>query len=121
MRAFFALDDMREENGRPIFCPTRNGDGGPSEEECMAHAERALRAAGSLIMINPRVWHRGSNNFTDKPRQALTIGACRSYMRTRFDFPRLIENIASDVLDNWDERAASPWLHVRVPASMEEH
>ena len=123
MGAFFALDDMTVENGATYFLPgsqmTREA---PSEEEFMARAERALCAAGSLIMINPRVWHRGGENFTEKPRHALTIGACHSYMRSRFDFPRLIENTGSDILDRVGP-VGRRFLgyNVRVPASMEEY
>ncbi len=123
MGAFFALDDMTEENGATYFLPgSQTTREAPSEEEFMAHAERALCAAGSLIMVNPRVRHRGGENFTDKPRHALTIGACHSYMRSRFDFPRLIENTGSDILDRVGP-VGRRFLgyNVRVPASMEEY
>jgi ectoine hydroxylase-related dioxygenase (phytanoyl-CoA dioxygenase family) len=123
MGAFFALDDLTEENGATYFLPgSQLATEAPSEEEFMAHAERALCPAGSLIVINPRVWHRGGDNLTDKPRHALTIGACRSYMRSRFDFPRLIENTGSDILDRVGS-VGRRFLgyNVRVPASMEEY
>jgi ectoine hydroxylase-related dioxygenase (phytanoyl-CoA dioxygenase family) len=100
MGAFFALDDMTEENGATYFLPgSQTSLLAPTEAEFMAKAERALCSAGSLVMINPRVWHRGGNNLTGKARHALTVGACRSYMRSRFDFPRLIAITGSDVLD----------------------
>lgn len=123
MGAFVALDDMTEENGATYFLPgSHMGLEAPSEEEFMANAERAVCGAGSLILINPRIWHRGGDNLTDKPRHALTIGACRSYMRSRFDFPRLISNTDSDILDRLGP-VGRRFLgyNVRVPASMDEY
>jgi ectoine hydroxylase-related dioxygenase (phytanoyl-CoA dioxygenase family) len=123
MGAFFALDDMTEENGATYFLPgSHTRTEAPGEDEFMANAERALCAAGSLIIMNPRVFHRGGDNFTDKPRHALTIGACRSYMRSRFDFPRLIEHTGSDILERLGP-VGRRFLgyNVRVPATMEEY
>jgi ectoine hydroxylase-related dioxygenase (phytanoyl-CoA dioxygenase family) len=123
MGAFFALDDMTEENGATYYLAgSQTMMEAPSEEQFMARAERAVCTAGSLIIVNPRVWHRGGDNFTDKPRHALTIGACRSYMRSRFDFPRLIENTGSDILEKVGS-VGRRFLgyNVRVPASMDEY
>jgi ectoine hydroxylase-related dioxygenase (phytanoyl-CoA dioxygenase family) len=123
MGAFFALDDMTEENGATYYLPgSQMRTEAPSEEEFMANAERALCPAGSLILVSSEVWHRGGENFTDRPRHALTIGATRSYMRSRFDFPRLIENTGSDILDRVGP-VGRRFLgyNVRVPTSMEEY
>lgn len=121
--AFFALDDLNEENGAPCLLPgSHRSMQVPSEDEFDARAARADCPAGSMIVINPRAWHRGGNNRTDKARHALTIGACRSYMRSRFDFPRLIANTGSGILDVVGA-VGRRFLgyNVRVPASMEEY
>ena len=123
MGVFFALDDMTEENGATYFLPgSQNRLDMPAKAEFTAKAERAVCPAGSMILMNPRTWHRGGNNLTDKPRHALTIGACRSYMRSRFDFPRLIANTESDILDRVGE-VGRRFLgyNVRIPASMDEY
>lgn len=52
----------------------------------------------------------------------LTIGGCRSYMRSRFDFPRLIEHTQSQILD-----IVGPvgrrflGYNVRMPTSLEDY
>ena len=122
MGAFFALDDITEENGATYFLPgSQIATEAPSEEEFMAHAEQ--RCAGGFAHHDKpaRVASR-RRNFTDKPRHALTIGACRSYMRSRFDFPRLIENTGSDILDRLGP-VGRRFLgyNVRIPASMQEY
>lgn len=123
MGIFFALDDITEENGASYFLPgSQHRLDAPTEAEFMAKAERATCSAGSMVVMNPRVWHRGGNNHTDKPRHALTLAACRSYMRSRFDFPRLIENSKSEILNDLGEIGRRfLGYNVRVPASMDEY
>jgi ectoine hydroxylase-related dioxygenase (phytanoyl-CoA dioxygenase family) len=121
--AFFPLDDLTEENGATWLLPgSHTAFEGPSEETFERGAVRMLAKAGAMILVHPRVWHRSGVNTTDRPRHMLTIGACRSYMRSRFDFPRLIAHTQSDIL-----KLLGPvgrrflGYNVRVPATMEEY
>ena len=58
-------------------------------------------------------------NHTSRPRHALTVNYCRSFMRQHFDFPRMIPPE--------DAAALSPTLRrvlgfdVRMPASLDEY
>jgi ectoine hydroxylase-related dioxygenase (phytanoyl-CoA dioxygenase family) len=121
--AFFPLDDLTEENGATYLLPgSHKSLEGPDEATFEANAVRMICPAGSMVLIHPRVWHRGGSNRTSRARHMLTIGACRNFMRSRFDFPRLIDNTKSDILTNVGA-VGRRFLgyNVRVPASMEEY
>ena len=115
-----ALDDFTAENGATYFLPgSFERLDAPTDDEFFAGAERVFPARGDLVVFNARTFHYGGLNTTDDDRHALTINACRSFMRQRFDYPRLIGEEAA--------RSFSPTLRrvlgfdVRVPATMEEY
>lgn len=115
-----ALDDFTEDNGATYFLPgSFERLDVPSESEFFAGAERVFPRRGDLVVFNARTFHYGGLNTTRDDRHALTINACRSYMRQRFDYPRMI--------DAETARTFSPTLRrvlgydVRVPASIEEY
>jgi ectoine hydroxylase-related dioxygenase (phytanoyl-CoA dioxygenase family) len=114
-----ALDDFTEENGATFYLPgSHRSMKKPSEEEFYAKAVRACRKAGDAAFMHPRVWHAGGLNYTDKPRRVCTILACRSWMRQRFDYPRMVND---EVLSQLGERGrAFLGFNVRVPASLRE-
>jgi ectoine hydroxylase-related dioxygenase (phytanoyl-CoA dioxygenase family) len=121
MAVFFPLDDLTEDNGATYVLPGSHVLAeAPSEAKFDAGAVRLTCPAGSMIVLNSRVWHRGGINRTSQTRHMLTLAVCRSYMRTRFDFPRLIEKTQSNVLD-----VVGPvgrrflGYNVRVPTSLE--
>jgi ectoine hydroxylase-related dioxygenase (phytanoyl-CoA dioxygenase family) len=121
--AFFPLDDLTEENGATYLLPgSHKTETMPDEADFDRRAVRMVCSAGAMVLVHPRVWHRGGINRTPRARHMLTIGACRSYMRSRFDFPRLIQNTGSGILD-----LVGPvgrrflGYNVRVPSSMEEY
>ena len=115
-----ALDDFNDENGATYFLP-RSFErlDVPSEEEFFRDAVRVYPNTGDMVVFNARTYHLGGTNLTDRDRHALTINACRSYMRQRFDYPRL--------LPAGIEKTMSPTLRrvlgydVRVPTSLEEY
>jgi len=115
-----ALDDFTADNGATYFLPgshTRLDK--PSEEEFMAGAERLFPCAGDAIVFNCRTYHMGGLNRTARPRHAIGMQACRSYMRQRFDFPRMV---GPDVLAHLGERGRRfLGFNVRVPTSLEEY
>lgn len=115
-----ALDDFTEENGATYFLPGSHlSDRMPTEAEFFAGAERALPKAGDGVISNARTFHRGGFNATDRDRHALTFNVCRSWMKQRFDYPRLMPR---EMIDSMDEvgRRFIGW-DVRVPTSLEEY
>jgi ectoine hydroxylase-related dioxygenase (phytanoyl-CoA dioxygenase family) len=89
MGATILLDDFTEENGATWFLPgSQERAEMPTEEEFYGKASRVVARAGTVFFFNARLWHAGARNTTSSWRHALTINACRSYMKQRIDIPR---------------------------------
>ncbi len=115
-----ALDQFTEENGATYFLPgSFERVDPPSDDEFFAGAERVFPDRGDLVVFNARTFHFGGVNSTDEDRHALTINACRSYMRQRFDYPRMIDDDAASAFSPTLRRVLG--YDVRVPASIEEY
>ena len=114
-----ALDEFTEQNGATWYLPgSHRSMEKPSEDEFYAKAVRVTRSAGDAVFFHPRVWHAGGRNETDETRCGCSIYACRSWMRQRFDYPRLVDK---KMLSQLGERGkAFLGFNVRVPTSMEE-
>ena len=114
------LDDFTVDNGATYVLPYSFERIDPvSEEEFFRDAVRVLPKCGDLVVLNPRTWHLGGRNNTDTDRHAVTLSACRSYMRQRFDYPRLIEATQTNSLSPTLRRLLG--FNVRVPTSLEEY
>jgi ectoine hydroxylase-related dioxygenase (phytanoyl-CoA dioxygenase family) len=61
----------------------------------------------------------GGANRTDTPRHAITLNVCRSYMRQRFDYPRLVGDETLDYVGEVGRRFLG--FNVRMPATIEEY
>lgn len=115
-----ALDDFTEQNGATYFLPGSFERAEPlTEEEFFAGAERAFPKRGDMVIFNARTWHYGGMNTTDTWRHAVTINACRSFMRQRFDYPRMTPAALIPELTDTDRRLLG--FNVRVPASLAEY
>ena len=119
--ATLALDDFTEENGTTWFLPgSHRRPERPSDEEFFADAVRFERPAGSAAVFDPRIWHAGGRNSSGRARHGCTLYACRSFMRQRLDYPRLVEKagIDADRLSATVRRVLG--FNVRVPTSLDE-
>jgi len=115
-----ALDDFTEENGATYMWPKSfEREKPPTETEFFASAERVLPKRGDFVILKPRTWHMGGNNHTVNDRHAITLSACRSFMRQRFDYPRLIDSQLAETLTPTLRRLFG--FNVRVPTSLEEY
>jgi len=115
-----ALDDFTEENGAIELLPNSQWRAdAPSEAEFEKDSVRYLPKAGQAVVFNARTWHRGGINRTATPRHALTINVCRSYMRQRFDFPRLVQETTVAKLGPVGRRFLG--FNVRMPASLDDY
>jgi ectoine hydroxylase-related dioxygenase (phytanoyl-CoA dioxygenase family) len=115
-----ALDDFTEENGATYQLPGSHlSPEVPSEEHFFRHARRLFPRTGDAIVFNARTWHSGGQNRTDVARHALTMNVCRSYMRQRFDYPRLVPPEVVARLGDVGRRFLG--FNVRVPVSLEEY
>jgi len=116
----FALDDFLPENGATYFLPgSYQSPERPTEAEFSDRAVQALPRAGDGIIFNARTWHSGGTNTTSRARHALTINVCRSYMRQRFDYPRMTPADTFGRLGAVGRRFLG--FNVRMPASLDEY
>src|SRR5690606_17321438 len=115
-----ALDDFTDANGATYCLPgSQTRINPPSDSEFQDKAIRWYPRAGDAVLFNARLWHAGGENRTDQARHALTMDVCRSYMRQRFDYPRLVP--AEKVAELGPVGRRFLGYNVRVPTSLEEY
>ena len=118
--ALVALTDFTDENGATRFLPgSFERLDRPGEEEYDRDAVTVYPRAGSVVIFNARTWHTGGDNATDRPRHALTVNYCRSFMRQHFDFPRMIPADRAATLSPVLRRVLG--FDVRMPTSLDEY
>jgi ectoine hydroxylase-related dioxygenase (phytanoyl-CoA dioxygenase family) len=116
---FFPLNDFTMKNGATYYLPgSHKSSDLPDKDFFYANAKRAYCKAGDMILINARLVHAAGHNSTNVTRHALTINFCRSYMRQRFDFPRLIPKNIIDKLGENGKRLIG--MNVRMPTTLDE-
>ena len=115
----FPLDDFTEENGATWFLPgSHRVEALPDEDVFRRNARRGQCRAGDMILFHGRLAHAAGVNRTTRTRHALTLNVCRSFMRQRFDFPRLVPKHMIERLGPDGRRLIG--MNVRVPTSLEE-
>lgn len=119
MGIIFPLDDFTENNGATLVMKgSHKNEVLPDSDEFLANAIGACCSAGDMILFNGRLVHAAGANTTSKARHSLTINVCRSYMRQRFDFPRMMSAGAIDKLGPHGKRLIG--MNVRVPTALSE-
>jgi ectoine hydroxylase-related dioxygenase (phytanoyl-CoA dioxygenase family) len=115
-----ALDDYTEENGATRFLPgSFEREAPPTIEEFLADSELTFPKAGEAVVFNARTWHMGGMNASGRARHAITLNVCRSYMRQRFDYPRLVGEETLAHVGDVGRRFMG--FNVRMPATLEEY
>ena len=74
------LSSFSEENGGTLVvpgshrCPTNpTADGGPDPSARFPTEINATGSAGSVLVMDSRLWHSTAPNFTEEPRVALAV------------------------------------------------
>lgn len=120
VNVFIPLTDISELNGGIELLPGSHWQSlQPSEGEFLGGRVIPSLKAGSLLIFFSRLWHSGGLNSTTKARHALTLNFCRSYMRQRFDYPRMVPESDIPQLDAMQLQLLG--FNVRVPTSLEEY
>jgi ectoine hydroxylase-related dioxygenase (phytanoyl-CoA dioxygenase family) len=115
----WALDDFTEENGATYVLPgSHNTDIIPSESYFNSHSIRLTCQRGALIIFNARMWHAAGKNYTSDFRHALTLNACRPFMKQRMDWVRFLPSEITDQLNEQARRIIG--FDTRIPTNMEE-
>jgi ectoine hydroxylase-related dioxygenase (phytanoyl-CoA dioxygenase family) len=115
----FALDDFTEQNGATWYLPGSHlREALPDDASFWREARRGLCRAGDMILFQGRLAHAAGVNHTARTRHALTLNICRSFMRQRFDFPRLVPPVQVERLGAAGRRLIG--MNVRMPTSLDE-
>lgn len=114
-----ALTPFTTDTGATWFLPRSGQMAEVDEDTFFANAKRPELAPGDAVLFNARTWHCGGQNSTDQTRHALTMNVCRSWMKQRFDYPRLL---GPDLLKDRDERLLRfLGYRTRVPVNLSEY
>ena len=119
MGVIFPLDDFTFDNGATFYLKgSHKVPALPDDATFFSTASRGCCAAGDMILFNGRLAHAAGVNKTIRARHSLTLNVCRSYMRQRFDFPRLIPPGLIESLGDDAKRLIC--MNVRVPTNLNE-
>lgn len=115
-----ALTPFTEKNGGTWVLPGSHLSGTiPTENKFHSSAIQLTCKKGDGIFFDARLVHRAGENSTDRWRHAITINFCRPFMRSRFDFPKLLSE--SSLKESFDPSTRKfLGFDVRMPASLEE-
>ena len=120
--ATILLDDFTAENGATYFLPRSfERTDAPTPEEFYGRSDRLIAPAGSVMFFNARLWHAGGENHTSRWRHALTVNACRSWMKQRIDLPRALAKAGIDASALPPRVAQKLGAHAQPPSSYEEY
>jgi len=119
MGGLFLLDDFTLDNGATWVLPgSQYRADEPSKEEFYRDAIRVVAPAGSIFFFDPRLWHAGGENKTDKWRHCITLNICRPWMKQRLDIPRAMSSL--DLTGVSEVALQKLGFRTQVPASYEE-
>ena len=108
------LVEFRKENGAMEIWPggTHLMPSGIDIENIskIMHSEQILMPAGSLLIRDARMWHRGTPNVSDEPRPNIALMYARSWFKTMY--PQI--GIRQDIYDSLSERAQQLFRHEEI-------
>jgi ectoine hydroxylase-related dioxygenase (phytanoyl-CoA dioxygenase family) len=115
----WALDDFSVENGATKVLPaSHHSKIIPTKEYFDNHSIQVECKKGSLIIFNARVVHSTGFNHTNVWRHALTMNACRAYMKQRMDWVRFIPKDIIKELNHTAQRIIG--YDTRLPTNLTE-
>jgi ectoine hydroxylase-related dioxygenase (phytanoyl-CoA dioxygenase family) len=115
-----ALQPFTLQNGATFVLPgSHKSKDQPTEEYFNANALRVTCNQGDAIFFDGRLYHRAGVNDTSSWRHSITINFCRPFMRTRFDYPRMMLQTGLTLTVNSSARKYLGY-DVRMPVSLEE-
>lgn len=113
------LDDFYPENGSTFVLPgSHHLQEAPSEELFDRNCMQLEAKKGTLLIFNAGLFHRAGLNSTNEWRHALTLNACRSFMKQRMDWVRFIQSEFTNQLNEQARRILG--FDTRLPTTMEE-
>jgi ectoine hydroxylase-related dioxygenase (phytanoyl-CoA dioxygenase family) len=120
--AMILLDDFTDENGATwILAGSQHTLEPPTPEHFFANAKRVIAPAGSVVYLDPRVWHAGGKNTTERWRHSITVNMCRPYMKQRLDIPKMMAASNVDLQGVSEQALQKMGFHAQVPESLDEY
>jgi ectoine hydroxylase-related dioxygenase (phytanoyl-CoA dioxygenase family) len=115
----WALDAFTAETGGTEVLPgSHNSPQTPSEDYFDRNCVQVECPQGSLIVFQARLFHRSGMNRSACFRHALTMNACRSFMKQRMDWVRFVPKSIADTLGPQGRRLLG--YDTRLPTSLDE-
>lgn len=115
-----ALDPFNEVSGGTWISPgSHKSERIPDQVEFEKNAIQIMCNRGDAIFFDARLVHRAGENHSAHWRHAITINFCRPFMRSRFDFPKMIGQVPW-VGDLGGSARTYLGFDVRMPASLDE-
>jgi ectoine hydroxylase-related dioxygenase (phytanoyl-CoA dioxygenase family) len=113
------LDDFTVANGATkVLRGSHTMAERPPEELFEARCERLTGKAGSIVLFNSYLWHRGGLNSTDRNRVALTLSFGRPFIKPQMDYARLLGEAYGRRLSELSRQVFG--YNARVPTSLDE-
>jgi hypothetical protein len=114
------LDDFTVENGATyLLSGSHLSASKPEDAHFFRAAERAIGAAGSVLIFDSRLWHAAGPNLTDRPRRALTLTFTSPFFKQQLDYPRLMGDAKGESFTPFLRQAIG--YNARVPATLDDY
>lgn len=97
MSAMFCIDTFTQENGATVVLPgSHKSERFPSDETARALAHGVSASAGSFIVFDSMLYHKGGVNGTGKPRRGVNHMYTIPLLRQQIDIPAMLGQRAFD-------------------------
>ncbi len=91
LNVLIAIDKFTKTNGGTYVIPgSHTNPELPSQKYISSHEKQITCPAGSLIILDSNLWHRGGINLSKKPRRAINQQYTRPFIKQQIDYPSLL-------------------------------
>lgn len=91
LNTFWLLDDFTAETGATWFVPhSHHLSYTPSDTYLATYAEQILAPRGSVVVFDSRVYHRGTENISPRPRRVLNLQYTRPFIKQQINLAELM-------------------------------
>ncbi|WP_158590402.1 phytanoyl-CoA dioxygenase family protein [Noviherbaspirillum cavernae] len=113
------LDDFTLENGATRVLPgSHRQKEKPSDDAFNTDCEPILGKAGSVVLFNSYLWHKGGLNTTARNRVALTLSFGLAFVKPQMDYARYLGEEHGRRLSDLSRQVLG--YNARVPTTLDE-
>lgn len=113
------LDDFMLENGATmVWRGSHKQAKKPTDDEFYSHCEPILGKAGTVVLFNSYLWHKGGMNRTSQNRAALTLSFGPAFIKPQMDYARYLGEEHGKRLPELTRQVLG--YNARVPTSLDE-